>query len=352
MASLRLLRSVSAVSAALALTVVLAPPTPAFAQDKAVAESLFNAGKTAMDAGDYKTACKNFAESQKQDPSQGTLLNLGRCNELQGKLATAWSYYKEGARMARLKGDNDRAEAGSKLATELEPKLSKLTVSAAAPTPGLVVARIRKDDNERVEIGGGVLGVAIDVDPGAYTIEASAPGYKKWTGEVTIGQTADKQSVSIPALEKAPEGAAEPVPGATEPPPGGDEGGMNGLTIAGFAVGGVGVVGLVVGAITGLSASSTASGAEDDPALCPNKQCSEAGLDEIDSAKSSATISTVGFIAGGVLLAGGATMVILGMSQGSKSDASNPRTIHIAKNVELEPVASPQGGGMWMSGSF
>lgn len=348
MASARLVRSLSGLAAVVALGLA----APAFAQDKAVAESLFNAGKTAMDAGDYKTACKNFAESQRQDPSQGTLLNLGRCNELQGKLASAWSYYKEAARMAQLKGDADRAEAGRKLAAELEPKLSKLTVSIAAPTPGLVVARIRKDDGERVEIGGGVMGVAIDVDAGAYTIEASAPGHKKWTGEVTVGANADKQSVAIPALE-AGEDPGAATPGATEPPAGGEEGGLNGLTIAGFVVGGVGVVGLVVGAITGLSASSTASGAEDDPSLCPNKKCTSAGLDEIDSAKSSATISTVGFIAGGVLVAGGATMIILGMSQGgdAKSDAS-ARTIHIAKDVELQPVAGPQGGGMWMSGAF
>ena len=98
----------------------------------------------------------------------------------------------------------------------------------------------------------------------------------------------------------------------------------------------------ITGAWLAEASCSTASGAEDDPELCPNKQCTSAGLDEIESAKSSATISTVGFIAGGVLLAGGATMVILGMSQDSKSDASNPRTIHIAKNVELERVKLAQ----------
>lgn len=255
--------------------------------------------------------------------------------------------------MAQLKGDSDRAEAGRKLAAELEPKLSKLTVTNAAAVPGLVVSRTRKDDDERVEIGSGAMGIAIDVDPGQYVIEASAPGYKPYKADVTVGPNADKQSVALPALEKG-QADAPATPGTTtEPPPPGEEGGMNGLTIAGFVVGGVGVVGLVVGAITGLSASSTASGAEDDPALCPDKKCTAAGLDEIDSAKSTATISTVGFIAGGVLLAGGATMVILGMSQGgAKSDASNPHTIHIAKHVELEPIAGPQGGGMWMSGAF
>ena len=136
---------------------------------------------------------------------------------------------------------------------------------------------------DRIDIGNDVAGLSLQLG-------------------ATIGQTADKQSVAIPALEKAPEGAGDAVPGATEPPPGGDEGGLNGLTLAGFAVGGVGVVGLALGAIMGVSASSTASGAEDDPELCPNKQCTSAGLDEIESAKSSATISTVGFIAGGVLL--------------------------------------------------
>lgn len=339
--------------AAAALSLSLFAPS-AMAQDKAVAESLFNSGKAAMEAGDYKKACKSFAESQRQDPSVGTLLNLGRCNELQGRLATAWGHYKEAARMAQLKGDAERSDAARKLATEMEPKLSKLTVNAAAPAAGMVVARIRKDgaETERVEIGSGALGLAVDVDPGAYTIEASAPGFKTWTGEITVGATADKKTVDIPALETAPEGATVPPvtggPATTTPSDSGGGSDGSGLMTAGFIVGGVGVVGIGLGAIFGLSASGTASDAEEDPALCPDKQCTTAGLDEIDSAKSSATISTIAFGVGAAALVGGAVLVILGATSGGGGSETGGATAPLA----LTPVASAEGGGLWLDGSF
>lgn len=336
-------------AAVLAAAAVVAVVPPALAQDKALAESLFNAGKTALEAGDYKTACKNFAESQKQDPSVGTLLNLGRCNELQGRLATAWGHYKEAARFAQLRGDPERSEAARRLATELEPKLSKLTVAAAEPVPGMIVARIRKDDGERVQMSSGALGVALDVDAGAYVIEASAPGHQTWSGEITVGASADRQTISIPALAPAPADAPVPTPppgaGATTvSTDGGSDG--SGLVTAGLIVGGVGVVGVGLGAIFGIMASSTASGAEDDPALCPNKQCSAAGLDEIDSAETSATISTIGFGVGAAALAGGAVLLVLGLSQDGEGTATETGALHV------DPVASPEGGGLWLSGAF
>jgi hypothetical protein len=291
----------------------LAIAGPALAQDKALAESLLNAGKTAMEAG--------------------------RCNELQGRLATAWSYYTEGARLAQLKGDTERAEAARRLATEMEPKLSKLTVNAAAPTPGMSVTRTRKDSpGERV--------VAVDVDGGQYVIEATAAGHKPFSTEITVGPQSDRQQVSIPALEPgAPEGTAPP-PGDTTAPPADSAGGGEGLMTAGFIVGGVGVVGIGLGAIFGIVASSTASGAEDDPALCPNKQCTAAGREEIDSAETSATISTIGFGVGAAALVGGAVLVILGATSEGGGGASE------AASIAVDPVATPEGGGMWVHGAF
>ncbi len=334
---------------ALSLALSLAAPA-AHAQDKALAESLFNAGKTAMDAGDYKSACRSFGASQKQDPSVGTLLNLGRCNELQGRLATAWGHYKEAARFAQLKGDPDRADAARKLASELEPKLSKLTVSAAGSVPGLTVSRTRKEgaETERVEMSGGAIGVPLDVDAGQYVVEATAPGFKPWSTEVTVGKDGDRKTVEIPALEPAPAGSTPPPAGGDTSQPPATEGGSDGSTfvVAGLVVGGIGLVGLGLGAIMGITASGTASDAEDDPTLCPEKQCTPAGSAEIESAKSSATVSTIGFVVGGVALAGGAALLVYGLSQDGGAATESASTVH------LTPVASHQGGGLWVNGAF
>jgi hypothetical protein len=69
-------------------------------------------------------------------------------------------------------------------------------------------------------------------------------------------------------------------------------------------IGGVGVVGIGLGAFFGLQASSKLSDAKGKCGDYPY-ECGNEAKDLQSSAKSSATVSTVGFVAGGVLLAGG-----------------------------------------------
>jgi hypothetical protein len=67
-------------------------------------------------------------------------------------------------------------------------------------------------------------------------------------------------------------------------------------------------VAVVVGSVFGLRASSTYHEALDDH--CPRgpTSCDPTGVSEGHNAHSDAAISTVAFIAGGVLVAGGATL--------------------------------------------
>src|SRR5262249_41089849 len=136
--------------------------------------------------------------------------------------------------------------------------------------------------------------------------------------------------------EKAPEGK-KIIEQDTAPPPSGTP-----RTI-GFVLGGVGVVGLGVGIATGVVASSKASSAKTDPTLCANKECSSAGRDAIKSAGTMATVSTIGFIGGGVALAAGAVLVLTSKSAPKKKDTT---TAH------LVPEAGPQGAGLTLAGSF
>ena len=342
--------------AALLLALALGAVAPAaHAQaDKAAAESLFQAGKSLMTEGKYDEACPKFVESQRLDPSSGTLLNLGKCYEVQGKTASAWAEYKEAATLARAAGQTERETAAKDFASKLEPKLSKLRVDATAPVAGLV---IKKDG---VDMGRATLGIAIAVDPGEHTIEASAPGYNPWTTKITVGKESDSKTVTIPALEKAPEGAGvvTPPPGGGTPPggepggppPGGDTSGSGDtMKTAGFVVGGVGVVGGALGAVFGLMASSQASGAEDDPALCPNKQCTPAGREEIDGASGKALVSTIGFAVGGAGLVAGAILILT--AGPSKKEARALPAGGFA-SVRVVPTGGAAGGGLSMVGRF
>jgi hypothetical protein len=299
--------------------------SPALAQSgssKATAEALFTEGRALASSGKCAEAIPKFQASQKLDPGVGTLLNLAECYEQVGRTASAWAEYREVISLARLAGSKEREELATQKAKALEPKLSRLAIKATGDASGLTITR----DGEAVEAA--ELGVAIPVDPGQHVIEASAPGKQTFSQSIEVGKDADSKVVEIPALA-AGEG---PAPG-TEP--GGEaakSGGSDGSTqrTIGLVLGGVGIVGVAVGAIFGLQAGSKW---DDAKAKCDDYPygCGDDGVKLADDANSAATISTIGFIAGGVLVAGGAALWLTAGSGDDKAVAVGvgPGTLRI-----------------------
>ena len=115
------------------------------------------------------------------------------------------------------------------------------------------------------------------------------------------------------ALEKrsAAQAIAQPTP---LPPP---ERPPYKRSVLPYVVGGVGVVGLAAGVIFGLSANSQ----RDDAVAAPGQR-EAIGLE--DDAKSSATLSNVSFVVGGVLLAAGVTWWALDLKASKKTGTSTP----------------------------
>lgn len=329
---------------------------------KTTAESLFQAAKTLMGESKFAEACPKFAESQRLDPSPGTLLNLGKCYEGLGKPASAWAEYKSAAVLAHQLGQKEREDGARELATALEPKLSRLTLQAAA-TPGLVV----KSDG--VEIGAASFGTALFVDPGEHVIEASAPGYATWTGKVTVGPNGDSKTASVPALIKKPEVAVEPSASAaasgsgSAPPlayraPTDNPEGTSTMRVASFVLMGVGVVGIGVGGVMGGLAASEVGDARNDPTLCPDNQCTPAGRAAVNEASTKALVSTIALPVG--IAAAGAGVVLLLLSpppSASKPAGTGPRNVRQAQprprvGVAVAPVIGPDGAAVSIRGSF
>ena len=189
----------------------LALPAPVAAQTEtraAVAEALYRQARDLMAAGNYDQACPKFAESQRLDPATGTLLNLAACHEKQGRLATAWLEYSDAQMAARRDAREDRVEYARTRAQELEPKLSRLTLTLESGADDATLS-IELDG---ASVGRAVLGAPTPVDPGLHTVRVSAPGKKPWSASVQIGATADHQSIVIPALQTAPPEAVAPAP--------------------------------------------------------------------------------------------------------------------------------------------
>jgi hypothetical protein len=322
----------------------------AFAEDasnQAAAQALFEQARQLMADGKFAEACPKLAESERLDPGAGTLLNLGHCYEKNGQTASAWVTFKDAAAAADLKHRADWSARARERAQALEPGLSRLSIDVP-PAMRVSGLQVRRDG---VEVGSAVWGTPIPTDPGHHTISATAPAKKTWTTDVTVGANGDQAKVSIPALqdEPAPSSAATapttpPVtttpPPATEtaPPPPPEPSG-SGQRVAGIVLAGAGVVGLIVGGVTGGIAMGKESQSKND---CPSTtNCTSANaVQENSDAKTFGNVSTVGFIAGGVLVAAGAVVFF-----------TAPRE-RAATALRLEPAVGTNEVGLRLGGAW
>lgn len=281
--------------------------------DKAAAQALFEEGKQLLDAGNAARACPKFEASQKLDAGVGTQLNLADCYERVGKTASAWAIFLEAASTAKAQGQSDREQIARDRARTLEGKLAKLTLAAGDA---------QSMQGAEVTINGRAIpqdswGVPLPIDPGTQQIEVRAPGKKPWSSTVEVKPGPGEQTVTIPALEAAPKSETSSAPTSrvsTQPSPTmtthEDRGG--GLRTAGWITAGVGILGVGVGSYFGLAAVSKN---RDSKGNCRTATlCDPAGLSLRNDAKDAATISTIAFVAGGALVAGGVTLLLLGRS--------------------------------------
>lgn len=247
-----------------------------------------------MAEGNAAKACPKFADSHRLDPAAGTLLNLAACYEKVGQRATAWLTYKEAAELADRTKRTEWATKAKEKANALAPTLSTLEIRAPSAIDSL---RITSND---VDVESVTWGAPVPVDGGTYVIEAKAPGYQSWSTRVAIAESSEHRTVAIPALTRLKPAAEAPAP---LPPT------KNTQKVVALVTGGIGIVGIGVGTYFGLRAGAKKSEAEGE---CTSdfRSCTATGIDLYDSAKSSATVSTIGFVAGTTLLATGIVLYL------------------------------------------
>ena len=284
----------------------------------AAAESLFQEARKLMEAKRYSEACPKLVASQKIAPAVGTLLNLADCYERAGQLASAWARFHEAIALAQRLGRADREKTAKERADKLEPRLIKLTI-------------VSQDKDVDVKLVGNVLdaaalGTPVPVDPGKHAIEASAKGKKPFSTTVDVSDRARSPSVEIPALDADPE-ATKASSGASNNASNGDthagdepSSGPSAQRIVSYVAIGLGVVGVGIGAIFGLRTSSIWADAKTH---CTGIECDRTGVTLATDAKNAGTVSTISFIAGGALLAGGAVLFFTSPSGSSSKPSSS-----------------------------
>ncbi len=282
------------------------------AQTTAAAEALFDEGRVALEAKNYDLACERFDASNRLDPATGTTLNLAVCEEDRGRLATSWELFR--AALEKLGTGDPRRDFTQQQIDALAPRLPKLVVTLAAGVP--FGTTVRDGD---VRYPSAALGTPLPEDPGARTLIVEAPGHAARTIDVVLTEGATTSVEVAPGPESASaitsSVAAMPPTAVPLPPEPPHSRSRRDRLLAGFIVGGVGVVGLGVGIGTGVAALGKKS-ITDDECSDALRVCSQRGHDAADSGRTLAAVSTVGFIAGALATGVGVYLVVTGMKHG------------------------------------
>ena len=304
---------------------VLAAGQPAAAQPVddatvASARALGQEGLAAYDAEDYAEAAEKLgaAFNATRVPTLG--LWLARALAKTGRLVEASERYGEVLRLSVQPGQQEetqrqaKADAAKELAA-LRPRIPTLVVQVSGADAKDVEVTV--DD---AKVPSSLLVVPRPVNPGTRVVTGKL-GTQEVTESVTLAE-GEKQTVELKLGASAP--TAEPATAATGPEPehvsdespdtedqavaDAEEQPDSLQRLGAYASLGVGGVGLLLGSITGVMVLSKKAKLEDEG--CVDYHCYTSQKDDVDSINSLRTISTVGFVLGGVGLAAGVTLLL------------------------------------------
>lgn len=214
-------------------------------RDEAV--KLFTQGTTAIDNGDFVSGCVLMRQSVELFPVPNSLFQVAQCNEREGKLLAARTYWDRG--LSLLDATDKRVpvvkQSLEALATRI-PRVRILVPKDQKP------ATISLDDSE---LQRDQFGQLIEVDPGKHVVLVKRAGHEDNRVEVVLNE---KERTEVTA-SLGPKGSAGvgPVPTATTsstgkpPPPPPPPPPPSGLRIGGIAALGVGIAGAIGAGVTG-----------------------------------------------------------------------------------------------------
>jgi hypothetical protein len=205
--------------------------------------------------------------------------------------------------------------------------MSRADVYWQGPYQQLNGTKLTRDD---VVLGAPSLGLALPLDPGAHVVEVDVPGAPTARQTVTIALGEQQVvEVTLPAKTSAAP-ALLPAVASTSPPPETPEDRAPGprRTFA-LIAGGVGVAGLVVGAVFGARVLGKRS---DIHAHCNGSACDETGLAAANDAKSAGTVSNIG-VAVGLAGLGAAAVLWLTAPSDPASTALRPTFVVSPRGV-------------------
>lgn len=299
-----------------ALAIVLLASSPVRA-NPAAAKTLFDEATALFDAGDYVHACPKLETSYKLSPLSATRGLLASCYENIDRLASAWTAHRDVAAMAEREGAMDRARFARERIAELEPKLARLTidVTAIASAPNVVMTI----DGVRYPLN--AFATAIPFDAGEHVVEVMATERHAWKHEINI-KNGDTPKVAIPALVEDPTRRL-----AVEARREKQRRKSSRLRIAGLATAGVGVIGIGLGIKLGLQAQSLS----DELSAHSMGPWTDDEKRKLADGERANTRMGYAYVAGGILVATGAVLFVIGVRTRVGVDVTAESTSVVAR---------------------
>jgi hypothetical protein len=312
-----LLRSLRWSPLVASLALVSPPALAQTAADRATARELGLDAQAALDKKDYATAEDRFRRADALFHAPTLLLGYARAEAGLGKVVNASEAYNRIIREGVAPGgppvfvaavDAARVEVGA-----VQARIAQVTITVTGPENPTVTL-----DDQPVPVA--ALGVKRPVDPGEHVVKATNDGWQPAETKFSVPDAGGaKASLTMTKLPNgSPAVVATPATGTTTTTPAGStttaepagadtgtssSGGGSTQRTLGLAAMGVGVVGIGVGAVTGILAIGKHSTLATE---CPQGYCyTSQSQSDLSSYHSISLVSTIGFIAGGVFAAGG-----------------------------------------------
>jgi hypothetical protein len=257
-----------------------------------------------MKAGKFETGCPAIAESYRLDPKAGALFTLAECEAGWGKSASALRDYGRYLGLFEAMPDDqkarqrERAEIARAQQKLLASKVARVTLVLA---PGAPAGTVVRRDGAPVEAAD--LGAEVPMDPGPIDLVVDAPGRPSRTVRVVVAAGEERR------IDLAPGDAPVPADKPREA-----SSGIPRRTWV-YVAGGVGLVGLGLGAVTGAMALGKKSTIDEH---CIDLVCDDEGADAAEASKPLGLLSTIGFAVG---VAGAGAAIVLWVTEPKEPEA-------------------------------
>jgi hypothetical protein len=212
--------------------------------------------------------------------------------------------------------------------TEVEQSLPTVVITATdgAGRDRLDVSVTLDDQGPAQKLSG----EALPMNPGPHAVHLEGDGGAVLDQTILVKEGLKNQNVTVVLVD-----SPAPAPKAVTPPP--EVPRTSPWRTVGWVAGAAGVVGLGIGTAFGVKAIADKNGAH-----CDASNACDAG--PLRDANTSATISTVGVVTGGVLIAGGAAILLFGPRSETPAKATT--------TFRVTPVLDARSLGLSLGGSF